>query len=165
MPELPFRKNPAKLELVEESRNYAPGENIQVRLTNRSDEPMYIITEVQAGVRTDQGKRLPGQPVYERRKHKFFFRSERWVYAGQRGARFRVASLAPGDSVVFPVSFSPPAKYKVHLRFWRTQDIGDSEQFLKLDVQQIEEQFNRKARWTSTASFRIRKPEADKAKK
>lgn len=160
---LPFTDNPARLELVETQRVYAPDEPIQVRLTNRGDTPLYLITEVRPGVRTAQGRRLPGLPVYERRRQKFFFRSERWVYAGREGARFRPAVLEPGDSVTFPVNFSPPAKYKVHLRYWRNKDIPDPAAYLKLAVEEVEERLGRKARWTSTPSFRIQPPAGAKA--
>jgi len=156
---LPFKSKPARLELVEETRAYAPDQNIPVRLSNRSEEPIYLITEIKSGVRTEQGRRLPGQPVYERRRQKFFFRSERWAYSGVERARFRPAVLEPGDAVVFPVTFSAPAKYKVHLRFWRRKDIQDPEAFLQMNVMEIEERFERKAKWLSTPSFRIRAPQ------
>lgn len=153
-----FSSNPAQLELVEASREYAPDQAIPVRLTNRGLTPLYLIAEVRTGVRTAQGRPLPGLPVYERRRQKFFFRSERWVYTTGQRARFRAAALAPGDSVSFSVSFSRPAKYKVHLSFWRQEDIGDPEAFLQLDVQEIEKRYQRQMRWTSTPSFRIRAP-------
>lgn len=154
----PFKGSPVRLELVESSRVYAPAQAISVRLANQSDEPIYIITEVQGRVRTVNGKALPGVPVYERRRQKFFFRSERWAYSGVEAARFRPAALPSQDAVLFPVSFSAPAKYKVRLRCWRSRDIGDPGEFLKLNARQIEDRYGRKARWLSTPAFRIRSP-------
>lgn len=154
----PAGSNPAQLELVDASRVYAPEQAIQVRLSNRGTTPVYFITEVRSGVRTLKGSRLPGLPVYERRRQKSFFRSERWVYATSERARFRAAALAPDDSVVFTVQFSRPDKYKVHVRYWQQEDIGDAEAFLNLDVQQISKRYGNKLRWTSTPSFRIVAP-------
>lgn len=156
----PFGRNPARLELVEAVRIFAPKETIQVRLTNVGETPLYIITEVHRRVRTAQGRRLPGLPVYERRRQKFFFRSDRWVYRTNERARFRAAALEPGDSITFPVHFSRPSRYKVHLGYWRDKDIGDRKAFLKMDVQEIEKRYNRKVRWISSQSFRIRAPKA-----
>lgn len=147
--------NPAQLELAEGSRVYAPEQAIKVRLTNRDDKPIYFITEVRSGAQTARGSRLPGLPVYERRRQKSFFRSERWVYSTSERARFRAAALAPSDSVTFTVNFSRPDKYKVHVGFWRQEDVGDAEAFLKLDVQQISKRYGGKLRWTSTPSFRV----------
>ena len=49
----PFTRGPARLELVENSRAYAPDQPIQVRLVNRGDTPIYFLTEVRRrGART-----------------------------------------------------------------------------------------------------------------
>ena len=154
----PAGSSPARLELVDASRVYAPELAIQVRLANRGTTPIYFMTEVRSGVRTLKGNRLPGLPAYERRRQKSFFRAERWVYATSERARFRPAALAPDDSVVFTVNFSRPDKYKVHVGYWRQEDIGDAQAFLNLDVQQISKRYSNKLRWTSTPSFRIAAP-------
>lgn len=154
----PGGSNPAQLELVEASRVYAPEHTIQVRLSNQGTTPIYFITEVRSGVRTLKENRLPGLPVYERRRQKLFFRAERWVYATSERARFRAAALPPDDSVVFTVNFSRPDNYKVHVGYWRQEDIGDAEAFLNLDIQQISQRYRNKLRWTSTPSFRIAAP-------
>lgn len=154
----PAGSGPAELELVNARRVYAPAQAIQVRLTNRGTTPVYFMTEVRSGVRTQQGSRLPGLPVYERRRLKWPFRSERWVYATNEHARFRAATLAPNDSVVFTVNFSRPDKYKVHVAYWRQEDIGNAEAFLNLGVQEISKRYGNKLRWTSTPSFRIAAP-------
>ncbi len=155
----PFTRGPARLELVENSRTYAPDQLIQVRLVNRGDTPIYFLTEVRRrGARTAQRRRLPGLPIYERRRRRFFFRVDRWVYATHGRARFRAAALEPGDSVVFRVSFAQPSKFKVHVSYWRTQDIGDANEFLQLGLEQIKQHYRKKMRWTSTPTFRIRSP-------
>jgi len=146
-----------ELQLLDpERREFAPDETIPLRLVNGSAQPLYLVVERHARVRTEKGAAVPGLPVHERRKRKFFFRSDRWIYTSGGEARFTSAVLRPGDALRFQSRISRTGKYRIHLRYWWLETPEEEKEFLKLDVKTLEEKYNRRARWLDTPTFRIK---------
>jgi hypothetical protein len=100
--------------------------------------------------------------VHERRKRKFFFRSDRWVYTSSEQARFAGALLEPGDAVRFDTRFSLPASYRIYVRYWWMESDEEKKEFLKLDMKALEDKYGQRARWLNTSTFRIKAPPAAK---
>lgn len=165
---LPAANTPAesgKVELVladtgkQPGRQFLPNQPIPLLLSNDSSLPIFLIVERRSNQRTQKGVRLPGVPVHERRKSKFFFRSDRWVYTSGGEARFVGALLQPGDAVIFESRISLPArKYRIYVRYWPLKNEEDGKEYLQLDVKTVEEKYRRRARWVESPSFGIREP-------
>ena len=155
----------AKMELLmeEDQRRFAPDQLIHLRLSNGSSRPLFMIVERRAHQRTEKGQRFPGVPVHERRKRKFLFRSDRWVYTSSEQARFAGALLQPGDALRFETRFSRPAGYRIYVRYWWMESAEEEKEFLQLDMKTLEEKYGRRARWLNTPTFRIQAPPAPKA--
>jgi len=154
----PQGKVELRLELAKPQREFAPDQAIPLRLSNGSSRPLYLIVERRANVRTERGRPFPGVPVHERRKPKFFFRSDRWVYTSSEQARFAGALLGPGDAVRFDTRFSLPANYRIYVRYWWMENEEEEKEFLKLTMQALEDKYGERARWLNTPTFRIKAP-------
>lgn len=150
----PAQSGKVELELVE-GRHFAPNQPIGLRLRNGSARPLFLIAERRSGLRTEQGRRFPGVPVHERRKRKFFFRSDRWVYTSTSQARFAGALLQPGDAIKFDTRATLPASYRIHLRYWWVETAEEEKELLRLDMKTLEEKYGQDAHWLSTPAFRI----------
>lgn len=152
-----------ELRLEGGARWFAPDQAIPLVLENGSSRPLFLIVERRPNQRTEKGQRFPGVPVHERRKRKFFFRSDRWVYTSSERARFAGALLGPGDAFRFETRFSQPANYRIYIRYWWMQTPEEEKEFLRLDMKALEEKYNRQARWLNTPTFRVQAPPAPKA--
>ena len=161
----PQGKVELRLELAKPQREFAPDQAIPLRLSNGSSRPLYLIVERRGNLRTERGARFPGVPVHERRKRKFFFRSDRWVYTSSEQARFTGALLEPGDAVRFDTRFSLPASYRIYVRYWWMANEEEEKEFLKLTMQALEDKYGERARWLNTPTFRIKAPPAKPAPK
>jgi len=157
-PAAPQGKVELRLELAKPQREFAPDQTIPLRLSNGSSRPLYLIVERRTNVRTERGRPFPGVPVHERRKRKFFFRSDRWVYTSGEQARFVGALLGPGDAIRFDTRFAHPANYRIYIRYWWMETPEEEKEFLRLEMKALEKKYNRQARWLNTPTFRIKAP-------
>lgn len=150
----------ARVELLveENQRHFARNQPIRLRLVNGSARPLFLVVERRENARTEKGRRFPGVPVHERRKRKFFFRSDRWVYTSGEQARFAGALLPPGDAVRFEARFSLPANYRIYVRYWWMQTPEEEKEFLRLTMKELEEKYGDRAHWLNTPTFRVDPP-------
>lgn len=100
--------------------------------------------------------------MHERRKRKFSFRSDRWVYTSGGQACFAGAVLGPGHALRFDTRIGLLASYRIYVRYWWMGSAEEEKEFLKLDIKALEEKHSQRARWLNTLTLRIKAPPAPK---
>lgn len=152
----PAQTGRVELALTVSKREFTPDEPVRLQLRNGSSRPLFLIVERLPNVRTEKKERFPGVPVHERRKRKFFFRSDRWVYLTGGQARFAGALLKSGDAISFDTRIPQPANYRIYVRYWWVGTPEQEKELMRLDMKALEEKHADLARWLNTPTFRVK---------